>query len=189
MIKDGRQAERSSEGVGRRTLLNGACVGGVAVAASMLSTEAHADEKGTPELPAGQPYRIILDFANIGSSVEFSALTEFSTKIEIEQTLEVSVGGVIHSKALGNPEPVRIGLRRGFAGSDAIWAWHEQGRAGLSVSRLDTTLRFVDADGAAVAKYHLQNSVPAAIDLDVTQTLMETVLIVASDMKLAGLNG
>lgn len=189
MTKDGRQAERSGEGLGRRTLLNGACVGGVAAAAALLPSRApvaHADEKAVPELPAGQPYRIILD---LPTPVEFSALTQFSTKVQIAPTLEVSADGGIHARVLGEPEPARIGLRRSFAGSDQIWAWYQAARAGVTTSRRDINLRFVDADGVAVAKYHLQNAVPAEIDLDIAQTLRETVLLVASEVTAVPVTG
>lgn len=165
---------QSTDGIDRRTLLNGAVVvGGATLASSLVSGTAQA-----APLAFDSPvvsFSLDVDGIVVGSFGELSTLVT-----ELEPPEFLTSGSPINLKRIKPPSAT---LSRGVTTSTALWTWHAQVLSGDLAARKSANLTGFDQEGAPVVRFSLVNAWPAKLTLSSSEDAaspgaIETVTLV-----------
>jgi phage tail-like protein len=131
-------------------------------------------------------FSITIDGSEIAT---FSELQGITTSVEVVDFIESSDKEVVMKKLPGRRNPPTVVLKRGKNNSMELWAWHESVLQGnMAAARRSCSLVMYNVDGAATARYHLEDAWPAKIEIGAlkagaSEVLMESVTLTCTHIQ------
>jgi phage tail-like protein len=156
------RAEENSEGISRRWLLNGAGVLGGAVLAAAILPAAAAAEPLAQSVMATR-FSLSADAIEIASFHELVGMVVDIQPVEFVDS--TTPGQVVHTAQFGKTVTPQVTLMRGLTGGLELWAWYQLAANGDPSARRTCTLTMLNASGAPVAKFTLQEVWVSKLDI------------------------
>jgi phage tail-like protein len=174
--------------VTRRAFVGGILAVGSAMALSPRTIVSPADLDPGSALTADR-FSLTIDGYEIAS---FSELAGITTEVEPVEFLEGVDKEVVLKKLPGKDKPATVVLKRAKGSSTELWSWHEAVLQGDIVdARRSCSLTMYNADGKAVARYHLEHAWPARLEIGALKAgasnLVEMVTLVAEHIQRVAL--